>query len=137
MTKSSRQSLVSAWKKFSGGPRLTGILNGVDYKTWNPETDALVAANFSSENFSGKAICKADLQGYSHLPVRPDVPVIGMVSRLSNQKGIDILGGAMQSLMEHDLQLVLLGYRRDEVPSVLRGFSPNVIPTKRVFSLQL
>jgi starch synthase len=91
------------------GPHLTGILNGVDYKTWNPETDPLIAANFTSEDFTGKALCKTDLQRISHLPIRRDVPVIGMVSRLSDQKGIDILGGAIPSLMEHDLQLVLLG----------------------------
>jgi len=91
------------------GPHLTGILNGVDYRTWNPETDPLIAANFTSEDFTGKALCKADLQRISHLPIRRDVPVIGMVSRLSDQKGIDILGGAIPALMEHDLQLVLLG----------------------------
>ncbi len=91
------------------GTHLTGILNGVDYKTWNPETDPLIAANFTSEDFTGKALCKADLQRISHLPIRHDVPVIGMVSRLSDQKGIDILEGAIPSLMEHDLQLVVLG----------------------------
>jgi starch synthase len=91
------------------GTHLTGILNGVDYKTWNPETDPLIAANFTSEDFTGKALCKTDLQRISHLPIRHDVPVIGMVSRLSDQKGIDILEGAIPSLMEHDLQLVVLG----------------------------
>jgi starch synthase len=91
------------------GTHLTGILNGVDYKTWNPETDPLIEANFTSEDFTGKALCKTDLQRIAHLPIRHDVPVIGMVSRLSDQKGIDILSGAIPSLMEHDLQLVVLG----------------------------
>lgn len=91
------------------GSHLTGILNGVDYRTWNPKTDHLIAANYSVDDLSGKALCKADLQKISHLPVRRDVPLIGMVSRLSGQKGIDILEGALPSLMEHDLQLVLLG----------------------------
>ncbi len=91
------------------GPNLTGILNGVDYKLWNPETDSLIVSNFGPDDLSGKALCKADLQKIARLPIRSDVPIIAMVSRLSNQKGIDILGGAIPSLLEHDVQLVLLG----------------------------
>lgn len=115
------------------GLHLTGILNGVDYTTWNPQTDALIAANFSSEDFTGKAICKADLQRISHLPVRSDVPVIGMVSRLSNQKGIDILGGAMPSLMERDLQLVLLGTGEAKYRQTFRDFAERYPDKTGVF----
>jgi starch synthase len=88
---------------------LFGILNGVDYSVWNPAIDKLIAANYSPEDISGKAACKADLQNIAELPVRPDVPLISMVSRLSGQKGIDILQGSIEWLMERDVQLVLLG----------------------------
>ena len=91
------------------GPHLTGILNGVDYKTWDPDIDPVIAANFNPKDLSGKALCKTDLQKIAHLPARPDVPLIGMVSRLSDQKGIDILAKAVPELMKRDLQLVLLG----------------------------
>jgi len=91
------------------GEHLSGILNGVDYKIWNPESDPLIAAVYSADDLAGKAVCKADLQRTTGLPVREDVPIIGMVSRLSSQKGIDILEGAFSSLMEKDIQLVLLG----------------------------
>ncbi|MGO9120569.1 MAG: glycogen synthase GlgA [Desulfomonilaceae bacterium] len=88
---------------------LTGILNGVDYQIWNPATDSLITANYSPQNLSNKAACKADLQKIAGLPVRADIPVITMVSRLSNQKGIDLLQGIIPSLIKRDINLVLLG----------------------------
>ncbi len=91
------------------GDDLVGILNGVDYTVWNPEKDPLIAARYSSDDLSGKAVCKAALQRTAHVAVRPDVPIITMVSRLSSQKGIDILAGAFHDLMKQDVQIVLLG----------------------------
>ncbi len=91
------------------GSHLTGIVNGVDYKVWNPATDQRIAAKYSVSDLSGKSACKADLQESAQLPLKPDVPIIGMVSRLSSQKGIDIFEGALGTLLEKDLQFVLLG----------------------------
>ena len=88
---------------------LSGILNGVDYHEWNPEEDPLLTANYSARDMSGKAICKRDLQRALGLPERPDVPLIGMVSRLVKQKGIDVLAEALPRLLELDVQIVLLG----------------------------
>jgi starch synthase len=88
---------------------LFGILNGVDYSVWNPGIDKLIAANYSPEDTAGKSVCKADLQNVAGLPARPDVPLITMVSRLSGQKGIDILQGSIEWLMGRGVQLVLLG----------------------------
>ena len=62
---------------------LTGILNGVDYNVWNPAADSLVAANYGPQDLSNKAVCKADLQKIAGLPLRADVPLMTMVSRLS------------------------------------------------------
>ncbi|HBG06339.1 MAG TPA: glycogen synthase GlgA [Geobacter sp.] len=88
---------------------LSGILNGVDYDEWNPESDPHLAANYCAGNLGGKALCKRELQRALGLPERDDVPLIGMVSRLVKQKGIDTLAEAMPRLLELDIQLVLLG----------------------------
>lgn len=88
---------------------LYGILNGVDYEEWNPETDPLIPANYSKHDMAGKKICKAELQKEFGLPVREDVPLFGMVSRLVKQKGIDVLAEAIHRIMELDIQFVLLG----------------------------
>lgn len=88
---------------------LVGILNGVDYAEWNPESDPFIPARYSSDDLSGKRICKWELQRHFGLPERPDAPLFGMVSRLVRQKGIDVLAAAIHRLLEYDLQLVLLG----------------------------
>jgi starch synthase len=87
---------------------LEGILNGIDYDTWNPRTDTELAATYGPENLSGKAACKSALQGEMELP-RRDVPVIGIVSRLAAQKGLDIIEAVIDELLGADVQLVLLG----------------------------
>lgn len=88
---------------------LFGIINGTDYDIWNPETDPYLTANYSDSDLSGKAICKAELQKLFNLPQRPDVPLIGIITRLVNQKGIDIIAEAIYSLLDYDIQMVLLG----------------------------
>jgi starch synthase len=91
------------------GNDLHGILNGVDYSEWSPETDSFISAHYSDQDMAGKAICKRDLQRAVGLPERPEVPLIGMVSRLVKQKGIDVLAQALPELLKLDLQLVMLG----------------------------
>ncbi|MEZ4297957.1 MAG: glycogen synthase GlgA [Polyangiaceae bacterium] len=86
-----------------------GILNGIDDKVWSPETDKHIAAHFSADDLTGKAICKADLQREMGLPQRPDVPLIGLVSRLVGQKGIDIFAEALHRILLEDVQIVVLG----------------------------
>ncbi|NJD91278.1 MAG: glycogen synthase, partial [Geobacter sp.] len=88
---------------------LLGILNGVDYGEWAPETDRHIAANYSVDDLSGKAVCKADLQRVAGLPVRDDLPLIGIVSRMVKQKGIDFIAAALPKLLSLDIQLVMLG----------------------------
>ncbi len=89
--------------------RLYGILNGADYKLWNPETDALIPANFSAEDMAGKQSCKKSLLKKFGLKSKKAVPVLGIVARLTEQKGFDILIEAMPELMDNDLRLVILG----------------------------
>lgn len=88
---------------------LYGILNGVDYDEWNPETDRFIIKKYSENDLSGKAECKRDLQKSMGLPEKPDVPVIGMVSRLFAQKGVDVLAAAIHRILSLDVQVVLLG----------------------------
>ncbi|GAB4294689.1 MAG: glycogen/starch synthase [Desulfuromonadia bacterium] len=88
---------------------LVGILNGVDYDEWNPETDPLIPATYTVEDRSGKRVCKMKLQERFSLPVDDRKPVFAMVSRLVKQKGIDILAEALPHILGLDLQLVLLG----------------------------
>jgi starch synthase len=88
---------------------LFAILNGVDYGVWNPASDRLIASRYNPRNLSGKKACKADLQGSFGLPEDPEIPVIGMVSRLTEQKGFDLLKKALPKLLSRNLQLVVLG----------------------------
>ncbi|WP_345971776.1 glycogen synthase GlgA [Sulfurimonas diazotrophicus] len=89
--------------------KLYGILNGVDYDEWSPAVDPLIPQTFDVDNLAGKAICKQELQREFGLPEREDVPLIGLVGRLAEQKGIGLLAGAIWNLMELDIQIVLLG----------------------------
>ena len=88
---------------------LFGVVNGVDYNVWNPEVDELIPANYSVDDLRGKTTCKSALQMEQGLPVREDVPLIGLISRLADQKGFDILAEIFDDLMGFDLQFVLLG----------------------------
>jgi starch synthase len=88
---------------------LKGILNGVDYGIWSPEHDPALAAPYSASDLSGKVTCKrALLQAYG-LPEDTQTPLIGMVARLVEQKGIDLLAAALPALMQLNLRLVILG----------------------------
>jgi len=89
---------------------LSGIVNGIDYDEWNPETDPLIPANFSLKDMSGKARCKAHVRGYFRLDrPRKRVPLVGIISRLADQKGFDLIAEAFDEMMALDLQLVILG----------------------------
>jgi starch synthase len=71
--------------------KLSGILNGVDYDEWNPETDVRLPAHYSAAELSGKRICKAELLGEMDLPIDLERPLLGVVSRFAEQKGMDLV----------------------------------------------
>jgi len=89
--------------------QLFGIVNGIDTEAYNPETDAHIFAPFSNRDFTGKSKNKAELQKLLHLPERPEVPVFGIISRLVDQKGFDLIAYALEELLSKDVQLVVLG----------------------------
>ena len=89
---------------------LVGILNGIDDDVWNPETDQLIPAPYSIDTVAeGKRQCKAHLQKRMNLDQRADVPILGMVSRMADQKGFDLVTGAAERILSQDLQMVFLG----------------------------
>jgi starch synthase len=89
---------------------LVGILNGVDTSDWNPEKDPHIPANFSVKDLSGKAVCKAELQKESGLAPEPDTALFAIVSRLWDQKGLDLFAGIAADILSRSrIQVVLLG----------------------------
>lgn len=89
--------------------KLFGILNGIDVDYYNPQTDKYLFKNYSIDDLSGKAVCKSELQKMLNLPVREEVPIIAVISRLVSHKGLDLLRGAIESLLSQDVQIVILG----------------------------
>jgi starch synthase len=90
--------------------RLAGIVNGVDYRAWNPATDPFIAAQYDADTIcAGKPKCKAALQEAFGLDVEPRTPLLGVVSRLADQKGVDLLVKVAPALLLQEVQLVVLG----------------------------
>ncbi len=88
---------------------LSGILNGIDYNEWNPATDRFLPENFSARDLTGKALCKDALCRKFGLKRFRDTPVIGMVGRLTSQKGFDVFVDALFAIMRQKVQLAILG----------------------------
>jgi len=120
---------------------LVGILNGVDTDTWNPRTDPALARNYSVETaLEGKATCKARLQELLGLPVRADVPLFGMISRMTDQKGLDLIAGCSDEICQHDLQLCFLGTGEEKYQTMLQGMAercPDKVATRIGFDEEL
>ncbi|HEU5227662.1 MAG TPA: glycogen synthase GlgA [Ktedonobacteraceae bacterium] len=89
--------------------RLFGILNGIDYQEINPATDRYIHTQFDVHSLEKRAENKLDLQQFAHLPVRADVPLLAMISRLTDQKGFDLLSQIIQPLIMQGIQFVVLG----------------------------
>jgi starch synthase len=120
----------------SMGDRFQGITNGIDQSIWNPATDKQIAANFTRQDTSSKATCKAALQRTFGLPQRPRVPIFGMCSRLVKQKGFDIIlaSGALNVL---DAQFVFLGAGDERYKARLRSIAasrPQHVSSEFVFT---
>jgi starch synthase len=86
-----------------------GILNGIDYSVWSPETDPLIPQNYTIKSIAKKKLNKSALRKKFGLAEFPTTPLLGIISRLANQKGFDLLEDIAWKLMSHDVQLVVLG----------------------------
>ncbi len=124
----------AAWK-------LTGITNGIDIRTFNPETDPALPAHYHAADISGKAVCKAALQEEVGLPVKKDVPLLVMVTRLAGHKGLDLLCYiARRLLWEQDVQLLILGTGEAQYENFFRDLQnefPDRVAAKITFNLGL
>lgn len=101
---------------------LYGILNGIDYQDWNPSTDPFIFKNFKASALSGKAGNKKNLQKALGLQQNPAIPLLGMITRLSAQKGLDLLEKILPELLAKNLQLVLLGTGDEKYMKMLSAF---------------
>lgn len=112
---------------------LVGILNGVDTEIWNPATDPYIAKTYNADTVeAGKAACKAALQKRLGLPIRPDVPMFGGISRMTSQKGFSLIGQCADVLLDLDIQLVFLGTgdpRYEALLSELAAKHPEKVST--------
>ena len=102
---------------------LIGILNGVDYTDWDPRNDWHIAQRYAPDDLSGKAACKADLLDTFRLPAAPDLPVVGVTSRLVHQKGFDIVVRAWYDLLQRPIRMVVLGTGEPDVQDGFRALA--------------
>jgi starch synthase len=120
---------------------LFGILNGVDYLHWNPETDSQLPANYSAKDLGGKAVCKRALQEQFHLEATDKPPLFGIISRFAHQKGFSLLREALPTALDNMLlQLVVLGNGDPDTENFfrwLRSAYPGRVGTHIGFSTEL
>ena len=102
---------------------LDGIPNGVDYTTWNPETDPHIKRHFTHDNLRGKKQCRQDLAESMGLDLHPGMPLMGMVTRLTEQKGLDLLAEAMEQMMSMEMCFVLLGSGEERYHALCRDWA--------------
>jgi len=107
------------------GTHLSGILNGIDYDEWNPETDPHLAKNYSLNTLHDKAENKRELQRVFDLPQREDTLLIGIIGRIVEQKGFDLVLQSLPAMMQHDIQLVMLGSGDKNLENALLENSKN------------
>jgi len=116
---------------------LYGILNGVDYDEWSPAKDPFIREQYGPADLKGKRACKADLQREFGLELRPEIPLIGMISRLDEQKGFDLIEAIMEKLMELGPQCVLLGTGKEKYHLLLESLQkkyPQQLGVKIAFN---
>lgn len=104
---------------------LTGILNGIDTEEWDPAADEHLPAHFSAEDLTGKAACKRKLQEETGLRPDPEIPLLGMTTRLSEQKGLGLIVEALDDLAALDAQFLFLGSGEKKYEDVLSKASED------------
>jgi starch synthase len=105
---------------------LRGILNGIDYEIFDPATDPAIAQHYSVDQLDGKEACKAALQREAGFDVNPRTPLVGIVGRLADQKGFDLVAQVLEPLLaEVDVQLVLLGTGEPQYHDLFRQLAAH------------
>lgn len=114
--------------------KLSGILNGVDYRDWNPESDPYLCADYSAQDLSGKLKCKQALIEEMELKATPRTPLIGIVSRLAYQKGFDLFLSVAEKILAEDVVMVALGNGEPAIEDAFRDLA-ELFPDK--FAVQI
>lgn len=112
---------------------LVGILNGIDVDHFDPATDPAIMAHYTAKNPAGKRTCKENLQKSCQLPIDANIPIIGIVSRLAEQKGLGLITQIAEKLFHENIQLVLLGTGSPDIEQQMRtieGHFPKKVHTK-------
>lgn len=102
---------------------MTGLLNGVDMEVWNPATDRMIPANYAVDDLHGKAVCRRELLKSCGFDAKSSAPVFGMVSRLVEQKGVDLILAARDFFEKNDVRLVILGRGDEHYEQALRDMA--------------
>lgn len=114
---------------------LRGILNGIDYEVWNPKTDKNIAKTYDAYTSEDKSINKEDLQRISGLKVDKNIPLIGIISRLADQKGFDLIAAILADLLKGNVQFIVLGTGDDKYHVLLEKIS-KMYPKKTSINLK-
>ncbi|HEY0966611.1 MAG TPA: glycogen synthase GlgA [Opitutaceae bacterium] len=115
---------------------LVGLINGIDTHVWNPATDTLLPANYSAKDLSGKATCRAELLKRTGLTAGPKVPVFGMVCRLTEQKGVQLVLANKAFFEREDVRLIVLGTGDRKLEQGMRDLIA-ALPAKVAFAPRL
>ncbi len=102
---------------------LCGIINGIDYKEWNASIDPVIVKNYSIRKVNNKTINKLSLQNQTGLKENRNIPLFGIISRLTEQKGIDLLSDSIDQLCEMGLQIVILGTGEEKYHQILKNLA--------------
>ena len=113
--------------------KLTGIVNGIDVNYYNPSNDTVIAEKFSSNDLSGKAECKRQLQEMCGLETNPDIPVVSMISRLASHKGFDLVKFILPEMLDLGIQFVLLGTGEYELEEYFKSIQARYPDKVKVF----
>ncbi|PCI27574.1 MAG: glycogen synthase [SAR324 cluster bacterium] len=108
---------------------IIGILNGIDLEEWNPATDPYLPQTYNRENLEGKRACKLKLQEYFKFPISMETPIFGIVGRMADQKGLDLLQGCLEEILGWELRLVILGSGDPKLEKFFQDL-PKKYPTK-------
>ena len=120
--------------------KLSGVVNGIDVDAYNPATDPRIAENYSPADPSGKAVCKQSLQHMLGLREEPDTPIIAIITRLAEHKGLDLIGAVLDDIMTENVQLVVLGrgeWRYEQLFDQARRRYPGRVSVNILFSEDL
>ena len=128
------------WLTRQRADRLIGITNGVDYEVWNPETDAEIPSHFNINDLAGKVECKRDLLNEFSLPVRMDRPIFANITRLTAQKGIDLMMQVAGDILATGSYIISLGSgekRYEDFWQSLRDYAPQQVGVFRGYNENL